>query len=167
MRDGHHPVDMTVRQHLDLALRLAREKMLAGEGGPFGAVIADSASGALVTTGWNQVLVSGDPTAHAEVVAIRRAAALRGGYNLAGWTLYSSCEPCPMCLGAVYWAGLDAVWFAASRLDAAQAGFSDDFIYRELERDPSQRQIPFRACTHEGADEPFRLWCAKNDRKAY
>jgi tRNA(Arg) A34 adenosine deaminase TadA len=124
------------------AIRLARQMMLRGQGGPFGSVIVRG--GAIVGRGWNQVPSTHDPTAHAEVVAIRDACRRLGTFRLEDCELYASCEPCPMCLGAIYWARLGGVYYAATRADAAAAGFQDDFLYEELGRPAGQRRLPTR-----------------------
>src|SRR5580658_3218315 len=117
---------------LQMAIHLAAQHMRAKDGGPFGAVIAPGAD--ILARGWNQVTSTNDPTAHAEITAIRAAAAAVGSFQLRGCVLYSSCEPCPMCLGAAYWARLDRIVFAATRVDAAAAGFDDAEIYQEFSR---------------------------------
>ncbi len=147
------------------ALRLAREHMMAGEGGPFGAVIVRS--GRLIARGWNRVTSGYDPTAHAEIEAIRAAGQVLGNFSLAGCEIYASCEPCPMCLAACHWARLDRIYFAASSQDAASAGFDDALLYRELARPEGQRLVPAsRLLADEGA-EIFRLWNSKADRVGY
>jgi tRNA(Arg) A34 adenosine deaminase TadA len=122
------------------AIALADENVTAGRGGPFGAVVVRA--GKIVAEGTNLVTSTNDPTAHAEVVAIRNACRALGAFQLTGCEIYASCEPCPMCLGAIYWARPDRVWFAAGRTDAEQAGFDDSFIYDELPLPPAQRSIP-------------------------
>jgi guanine deaminase len=119
------------------AIRLSCEMMRQGRGGPFGAVIVRE--GRILSRGWNEVTSSNDPTAHAEIMAIRQACRELGTFRLGGCELYASCEPCPMCLGAAYWARLDRVVFGATRTDAAQAGFDDDLIYREILLPPDSR----------------------------
>ena len=126
--------------HLREAIRLADEKMSAGEGGPFGAVIVKDHQ--VVGRGWNAVTSANDPTAHAEVMAIRAACATLKTFSLKGCEIYSSCEPCPMCLAAIYWARLDVLYFAASRDDAADAGFDDALLYGEIEKPVQSRRIP-------------------------
>lgn len=147
------------------AIELARVHMLAGDGGPFGAVIV--CGDQVVAEGWNQVTSSHDPTAHAEVVAIRRATASRGDFSLKGCELFTSCEPCPMCLGAAYWAGVDRIVFAAGRQDAAKGGFSDEFLYQELPKPVSERQIPTQQLLAKEGWGPFAEWLAKQDRIPY
>ena len=155
----------SVESHLQRAIELARENLATGAGGPFGAVLAQGDR--VVAVGNNQVLSSGDPTAHAEVVAIRRAAAALGHHHLRGLTLYTSCEPCPMCLGAAYWAQVDRIFYALSREDAAHMGFSDDFIYREIAQPGAARRIP---CVHHAvASGPTLVtdWLAHPGRQLY
>ena len=152
-------------QFLREAIGLAREKMQAGCGGPFGAVIVRR--GEIIARGWNQVTTANDPTAHAEVVAIREAAHALGSFKLEGCEIYCSCEPCPMCLGAIYWARLDAIYYAGGREDAAQAGFDDALIYRELSVPPARRRVPTRQLMRDEALAVFQEWVAKSDRMPY
>lgn len=147
------------------AISLAHQHMDANEGGPFGAVIVKGDS--VVADGWNQVTSTSDPTAHAEVVAIRRACTALGGWNLSGCVLYSSCEPCPMCLAAAYWARVDRIVFAASRSDAAAIGFDDAFIYDQIPLPVSQRSIPTEQALQAEAVEVFKKWMRKPDRLQY
>jgi guanine deaminase len=148
------------------AIEVAREGMVARRGGPFGALIA-LADGSIVAEGCNQVTSTNDPTAHAEITAIRRACAALGTFSLAGHVLYTSCEPCPMCLGAAYWARLDGIVFAASRTDAAAAGFDDEFLYRELTLPMAARSLPISQASAEAGAELFREWLALEDRTPY
>jgi guanine deaminase len=138
------------------AIRLAREHMLAGHGGPFGSVVVRDAE--IIARGWNSVLATNDPTAHAEVVAIREACRHLGTFSLAGCVLYASCEPCPMCLSATYWAHLDRLVFAASRHDAALAGFDDEWLYHELPLQIEQRRIPTLQSLRDEAQIVFTEW---------
>ncbi|HCN31399.1 MAG TPA: hypothetical protein DIT64_22390 [Verrucomicrobiales bacterium] len=151
--------------HLRRAIALSREKMHANLGGPFGAVIAKT--GRVVAEGWNQVISSKDPTAHAEVTAIRLASTRLGHFVLEGCTLYSSCEPCPMCLAAAYWARVDRVVYAATRADAAAGGFDDELLYRELPLPPDQRSLPMSQALHSEAARVFDEWRAKADKVMY
>ena len=139
--------------------------MLAGEGGPFGAVIVKN--GAVIAEGWNRVTSTCDPTAHAEIVAIRRACETLGVFHLEGATLYTSCEPCPMCMAAIYWAHIDTVYYANTRAEAAAIGFDDNKIYDELAWPIAERSLPMHKidCAH--ATESFRLWEEKQDKAAY
>src|SRR5215470_1388258 len=141
------------------AIALSAEKMRAGLGGPFGAVVARA--GQVIAEGYNQVTSGNDPTAHAEVVAIRAACRQLGSFSLQG------CEPCPMCLGAIYWARLDRVYYANTRIDAAAIGFDDDHIYRELDKPIDGRAVPFIHLQSEEARQIFREWLEKPDKIPY
>lgn len=147
------------------AIELAEQGMESGQGGPFGAVIVRE--GRILAEGQNRVTSTNDPTAHAEIVAIRRACELLGSYQLDGCTLYSSCEPCPMCLGAIYWARPERVFFAASRQDAAEIEFDDHFIYQEIARDIEKRKIPFETIMRDEARRVFHKWKTKEDKEMY
>jgi guanine deaminase len=147
------------------AIRLSVEMMEAGFGGPFGAVIVRN--GEIIARGYNNVLVSNDPTAHAEVDAIRKACAALGTYQLSDCELYTSCEPCPMCLGAIYWARPKAVYFGNTKEDAAAIGFDDQFIYKEIEQPFDKRAIPMYPLLRDEALAGFRAWTAKPDRADY
>ena len=146
------------------AIKLSAESVRSG-GGPFGAVIVRN--GEIIARGENRVTVCNDPTAHAEVSAIREAAARMGTYDLSGCEIYSSCEPCPMCLGAIYWARLDRLYYAGTRADAANVGFDDAHIYEELPLDPSQRELPTESLLREEAQRVFAAWAEKADKKEY
>ena len=143
---------------------MSAESVRSG-GGPFGAVIVRN--GEIIARGENRVTVCNDPTAHAEVSAIREAAARMGTYDLSGCEIYSSCEPCPMCLGAIYWARLDRLYYAGTRADAANVGFDDAHIYEELPLDPSQRELPTQTLLREEAQRVFEAWAEKTDKKEY
>jgi guanine deaminase len=148
------------------AIALARQGMDRNEGGPFGCVIVKD--GCVIGRGNNRVTSSNDPTAHAEVVAIREACKALGDFQLTGCTLYTSCEPCPMCLGAIYWARPDRIVFAATREDAADAGFDDQLIYDELPLPPEQRRIPTQgSLLRKEALEVFKVWNVKEDKLRY
>jgi guanine deaminase len=147
------------------AIDLAVENASSGQGGPYGAVIAKG--GELIAASGNKVTANIDPTAHAEVMAIRLACIKLKSFQLQGCTLYSSCEPCPMCLGAIYWARLERVYFACSRHDAAAANFDDSFIYDEISVLPHQRRIAMLHLTLPNAMQPFDVWAAKNDKVLY
>jgi guanine deaminase len=147
------------------AIRLSVEKMEAGEGGPFGAVIVQG--GEIVGRGWNRVTSSNDPTAHAEIVAIREACARLNTFSLAGCEIYTSCEPCPMCLAAIYWARLVRIYYAATCQDATAAGFDDSPFYRELGLPAGSRSIPMVQDLRDEACEAFRKWMEKTDRTPY
>jgi guanine deaminase len=138
------------------AIRLSLEKMRGGFGGPFGAVVVRN--GEIISRGWNQVTTAQDPTAHAEVVAIREACQTLKTFQLGGCEIYASCEPCPMCLGAIYWARLDKLYFAGSRLDAAEAGFDDAFLYQEFCQPPAGRKIETIQFLREEALAGLREW---------
>jgi guanine deaminase len=148
------------------AIALAEEKMRAEEGGPFGALVV-SAEGVVVALGWNRVTSSNDPTAHAVVSAIRTACATLSTFKLEGCVLYSSCEPCPMCLAAAYWAGVARIVFAAGQADAAAAGFDDAFLYREIVAPIGERSIPTQQLLPGEGKAPFDAWLAKEDRVPY
>ena len=134
-------------------------------GGPFGALIVRD--GEVIATGVNRVTATHDPTAHAEVVAIRRACATLKVFHLEGCEIYSSCEPCPMCLSAVYWAKLDRVYYCATRVDAADVGFADDHIYREIPLEPAQRTMAMKQILREEALTVFDAWRSKDDKIPY
>ena len=146
------------------AIALAVENIKSG-GGPFGAVIVKD--GNVVATGANRVTANNDPTAHAEVSAIRAACAKLGTFDLSGCVIYTSCEPCPMCLGAIYWAHIDKIYYGANQYDAAKIDFDDSFIYRELELKPEARQKPVENILHDEALAPFRAWQEKEDKIRY
>lgn len=147
------------------AIRLSRAGMQVGQGGPFGAVIVRD--GEIIARGNNQVTTALDPTAHAEIIAIRAAAQALRDFRLAGCDIYTSCEPCPMCLAAIYWARLDRVFYANDRLDAARAGFDDDHIYREFTVPVDQRTVPIAALLREEALPVFDEWNALADKVPY
>lgn len=153
------------RKLMAQAIALSREGMAAGLGGPFGALVARG--GRIISRGSNRVTSTTDPTAHAEIVAIRAACSALGTFNLAGCELYTSCEPCPMCLGAAYWARLDRIVYANTRKQAAAIGFSDAFIYAELARPKSKRRLPMARLMGREALEAFREWRKKTDRVDY
>ena len=146
------------------AIALAVDNVENG-GGPFGAVIVKD--GKVIATGTNRVTPNNDPTAHAEVCAIRAACAQLGTFNLSGCVLYTSCEPCPMCLGAIYWAHIDKIYYGANQHDAAAVDFDDSFIYRELELKPEQRHKPMENILHDEALAPFKAWGIKIDKVEY
>ena len=147
------------------AIRLSMEMMRAGKGGPFGAVVVRD--GEIISRGWNQVTSTNDPTAHAEIVAIREACRKAGAFLLEGTELYASCEPCPMCLSAAYWARIERVYYGANRADAAEAGFLDEMLYGELAREASKRRVPCIGLGREQALAAFREWKEKADRIFY
>jgi guanine deaminase len=149
-----------MKQAIDLAVENVRR-----EGGPFAALVVKD--GIVIATGANQVTRTNDPTAHAEMVAIREACRVLGDFQLTGCDLYTSCEPCPMCLGAIFWARPARVFFAATHDDASAAGFDDSFIYRQIEVPHSQRTIPMVHLTDLQASRPFEEWTSKADKAAY
>lgn len=143
-------------QYMEMAIDLAKENVESGKGGPFGAVIVKN--GKVISSAMNEVTSTDDPTAHAEVVAIRRACQVLKTYQLDACEIYSSCEPCPMCLGAIYWARPSRVYYAATKDDAAISGFDDDFIYKEIPLEGERRSVPFINKDREQALEAFKLW---------
>jgi tRNA(Arg) A34 adenosine deaminase TadA len=144
------------RRYLERAIELAESGMASGRGGPFGALVVRGDE--VLAEGCNQVTTAHDPTAHAEVVAIRAACQLLGSFSLAGCQIYASCEPCPMCLAAIYWARLDRLYFAASRSDAAAIGFDDERFYLELGKNPSERQLPAEQALRDEAASMMLRW---------
>jgi tRNA(Arg) A34 adenosine deaminase TadA len=148
-----------------MAIDLAIQNASAGGGGPFGAVVVRD--GEVLATGTNGVTSTNDPTAHAEITAIRQACRVLGGFQLPGCALYTSCEPCPMCLGAIYWARPASVFYACTAADAAAAGFDDSFIFDELRLDPGQRHISMKQLLRSDALAAFRTWEQKADRIPY
>ena len=146
------------------AVRLSAETVKNG-GGPFGAVIVKN--GEIIATGVNRVTANNDPTAHAEVSAIRAAGQKLGTFDLSGCDIYTSCEPCPMCLGAIYWAHLDRMYYACNKDDAADAGFDDSFIYKELEIDPKDRRLKSENLLRPEALKTFEMWKEKGDKVEY
>lgn len=147
------------------AIEISTTQMRSGRGGPFGAVIAGEDR--IVAEGFNSVTSINDPTAHAEVMAIRVACGRLNRFSLAGYALYTSCEPCPMCLGAIYWARLDRVFYANTRAEAAAIGFDDDHIYREFAKPIAGRAIPFIRIELPEAVQAFNEWMTKADKVAY
>lgn len=146
------------------AIRLADESVANG-GGPFGAVIVKD--GEIIAATSNRVTLDNDPTAHAEVNCIRMACKRLGTFDLSGCTIYTSCEPCPMCLGAIYWARIDRIFYGNNRQDAADIGFDDDFIYQELTRPMDNRSTPIIPILQDEALHSFRLWTEKTDKTEY
>ena len=147
------------------AIRLSRDKMRRGAGGPFGAVVVRN--GKIIARGWNRVTSANDPTAHAEVTAIRAACRKLKTFRLDDCELYTSCEPCPMCLAAIYWARFKKVFYANTRRDAARIEFDDDLIYREVARPVSRRKIAMRQLLRPEALKVFAEWQAKPDKIRY
>ncbi|WP_431214492.1 nucleoside deaminase [Puia sp. P3] len=151
--------------YLRMAIELAKQGVEEGQGGPFGCVIVKD--GEVVGKGCNGVTSTNDPTAHAEVMAIRDACRRLGDYQLSGCDVYTSCEPCPMCLGALYWARPDRVVYAASRFEAAEAGFDDAFIYAEIGLPDEDRRIPFIHGVMDESGDVFLLWKEKGNKRLY
>lgn len=147
------------------AIEIAREGMNANHGGPFGCIIVKENK--IIGEGSNRVTTSNDPTAHAEIVAIRNACEHLGTFQLTGCDIYTSCEPCPMCLGAIYWARPDRIYYAANREDAADAGFDDSFIYTEIPLPIDERSIPMKNIGRDAAVDLFENWKQKPDKTAY
>ena len=147
------------------AINEAIKGMNANEGGPFGCVIVKNDQ--IIGRGHNRVTTSNDPTAHAEIMAIRDACKQLDDFQLDECIIYTSCEPCPMCLGAIYWARPKKVYFGCNKQDAAAIGFDDDFIYQEIEQPYDTRTIPFEQCHRDLALEPFSLWENKSDKIDY
>ncbi|MGH7202555.1 MAG: nucleoside deaminase [Planctomycetaceae bacterium] len=147
------------------AIRLSIEGVERNQGGPFGAVVVRGDD--IVGRGWNCVTSANDPTAHAEIQAIRDACAKLGTFHLDGCTVYASCEPCPMCLAALYWSRVDAVFYAADRSDAARAGFDDALIYGEIPRPPAERSLVMQQAMRTDALPAFAIWKAKADKTPY
>ncbi len=146
------------------AIALSIENVKNG-GGPFGAVIAKD--GEILSTGTNRVTHNCDPTAHAEVMAIRNACEKLGTFDLSGYEIYTSCEPCPMCLGAIYWAHLDKIYYGNTKTDAKDIGFDDSFIYDEIDLKPADRKLSSQQLLSEEAMEAFRQWEVKEDKTEY
>jgi tRNA(Arg) A34 adenosine deaminase TadA len=147
------------------AIELSIENARSGRGGPFGAVVVKGSK--VIAEGVNQVTASHDPTAHAEVLAIRQACEKVGHFELKDCELYTSCEPCPMCLGAIYWARLSQVYFASAAADASRVGFDDSVIYREINRPHAARTIPMTQMMRKEALAAFRVWEEKSDKIRY
>ncbi|MGA9542061.1 MAG: nucleoside deaminase [Candidatus Sulfotelmatobacter sp.] len=147
------------------AIQLSIDNVRSGRGGPFGAVVVKDSN--IIAEGANQVTSTNDPTAHAEMVAIREACRRLGAFDLEACEIYTSCEPCPMCLGAIYWARLSRVYFANADADASRAGFDDSLIYRELALPYSERKIPMIQMMREEALTAFRAWENKSNKIEY
>lgn len=148
-----------------IAIELAEQNVKRSVGGPFGAVIVKD--GEIVAQSANQVVTQNDPTAHAEVAAIRLACQRLGTYNLEGCIIYTSCEPCPMCLGAIYWARFDTIYYGNTKTDAAAIGFDDDFIYQELELPLEKRKLKIAQLLPDEALIAFRLWKSSEEKTDY
>ena len=155
---------MTNKELMRRAIELSKQSVRNG-GGPFGAVIARN--GEIVAEGSNCVTIDCDPTAHAEVSTIRKACKALGTFDLSGCEIFPSCEPCPMCFGAIYWAHLDKIYMGNDRKDAAKIGFDDDFIYQEIALSAEQRKKPSEVLLREEALEAFKMWDEKEDKTEY
>lgn len=153
-----------MKKYMRKAIQLSIKNIENG-GGPFGAVIIKD--GKIIATGVNRVTANNDPTAHAEVTAIRKAAKKLGTFDLSGCEIYTSCEPCPMCLGAIYWAHLDKIYYGNSKQDAKKIGFDDSFIYDEIELKPENRKIETNRLLPEEAIKAFETWEEKDDKVEY
>lgn len=160
-----YPFGEREKKFLAYAVSLSAKGMNSGAGGPFGSIVVKGDE--IIGEGYNEVLLTNDPTAHAEVVAIRKACQHLGSFQLTGCEIYTSCEPCPMCMGAIYWARPERVYFANKKEDAAAIQFDDSFIYRELNVPLADRKIPFIACPSKEALRVFGDWMQKEDRKLY
>ena len=152
-------------EYMKEACHLAEYSITQG-GGPFGAIIIDK-NGDIVDGGHNRVTIDNDPTQHAEIVAIRNVCKKIGRFDLRGYSIYTSCEPCPMCLSAIYWARIDKIYYGNTRNDAKEIGFDDDFIYDEINQDLEHRKIPIMQVNREQAQISFRKWMEKEDKIKY
>ncbi|MFK7867536.1 MAG: nucleoside deaminase [Alphaproteobacteria bacterium] len=157
--------NQTEQDFMEQAAKLSLERMRANFGGPFGAVIVKD--GVVIAHGYNKVTSTCDPTAHAEITAIREAAAALGNFDLSGCVIYSSCEPCPMCLAAIYWARIDRIYYAQSQQDAAAIGFDDAFLYEQLSLPAKSRSIGMIKLDNETAAQAMQEWALKTDKISY
>ncbi len=160
-----NPHDSLYSPFMARAIHLSIENVQSGLGGPFGAVVVKS--GKIIAEAANRVASTNDPTAHAEVLAIREACGKLKAFDLAGCEIYASCEPCPMCLGAIYWARISCIYFAGSAADASKAGFDDAEIYRELNQPCSERKVPMTQMMREDSLAAFRTWDQSSNKIAY
>ncbi|HRH03151.1 MAG TPA: nucleoside deaminase [Bacteroidia bacterium] len=156
---------MVVENYMQEAIELSVKNVTDNNGGPFGAVVVKD--GKIIARGYNQVTSNNDPTAHAEVVAIREACKILGSFQLTNCEIYTSCEPCPMCLGAIYWARPSRVYYANTKEDAAAINFDDDFIYKELAKPIQYRELQFKQVMRNEAQEAFKIWKNKTDKIEY
>ncbi|UEG52369.1 nucleoside deaminase [Mucilaginibacter daejeonensis] len=156
---------MTHEQYMRLAIELAENNVAEGLGGPFGAVVVKD--GQIVGASGNKVVPTNDPTAHAEVSAIRLACQKLNNFSLEGCVIYTSCEPCPMCLGAIYWARIEKIYYGNNKADAAAIGFDDQFIYEELDRPKQDRKLPMVELLRDEALGAFRAWEAHEGKTHY
>jgi len=150
---------------MEKAVKLSIRHMRNGKGGPFGAVVVKN--GEIIAEGYNQVSTANDPTAHAEIVAIREACRKLNSFQLTGCEIYTTCEPCPMCLGAIYWARPDKIYYSNTKSQAAAIGFDDGLIYSEINLPPESRKIPMERLIHQKAINAFNEWEEKKDRIDY
>lgn len=155
---------MTNEELMRRAIELSENSVRNG-GGPFGAVIAKD--GEIIAEGSNRVTIDNDPTAHAEVCTIRKACEKLGTFDLKGCVIYTSCEPCPMCFGAIYWAHLEKIYYANDRKDAGKIGFDDDFIYEKIAIEPQYRKKPSEIILQNEAINAFKMWTLKDDKSEY
>lgn len=158
-------MDERVKSYIDLTIELAVKNVNEGNGGPFAAIVVRNNE--IIGTGINSVTTTNDPTAHAEVNAIRDACKNIGAFQLNDCEIYCSCEPCPMCMGAIFWARPAKVYFAATKSDASKAGFDDSFIYEQIDVSADQRTIPFIHIALDKVNTPFQLWVQKKDKISY
>lgn len=156
---------MNKEELMKKAIECSEYSMKNNYGGPFGAIIVKNDE--IIATGFNNVTSSNDPTAHAEVTAIRNACKKLETFDLSGCIIYTSCEPCPMCLAAIYWANIDKIYYGNSKEDAADINFSDDFIYQEFKKDKIERKIPIEQYGREWAIKVFDEWKIKEDKIEY
>lgn len=156
---------MNNSEYMKRAIELSKQNVSSLRGGPFGAVIVKD--GQIIGEGTNLVTCNNDPTAHAEVTAIRNACSRLGQFDLKGASIFTSCEPCPMCLSAIYWARIDKIYYANTRADAAQIQFDDDLIYNEIPKSPTQRLIPAEQILRDEAQQVFRMWEQSAEKVAY
>ncbi len=157
--------NMNHQDFMKRTLEIARDKMNSNEGGPFGALIVRK--GEIIAEGWNRVTSTCDPTAHAEVQAVRNACQKLGTFHLKDCVIYSSCEPCPMCLSAIYWAHIDRIYYACTKEDAAAIDFDDDLIYQEIKKPLQERIVPAENMMRERGLDVFKAWTEKEDRIPY
>lgn len=155
----------TSTDFMRMAIELAENNVIREQGGPFGAVIVKD--GMVLARSANKVVPNNDPTAHAEVLAIRLACQELNTFDLSGCEIYTSCEPCPMCLGAIYWARIDKIYYANTKADAATVGFDDAFIYEELDKPLDKRKLPIVQLMRDEAMNAFKLWSEFEGRKEY
>lgn len=161
----HHYTKEEQKQFMEAAVKLSEQGMNSNSGGPFGAVVVKD--GKMIGQGYNCVTSTNDPTAHAEVMAIREACKTLNTFELDGCEIFTSCEPCPMCLSAIYWARIDKIYFANTRADAAAIGFDDDLIYSEIPKSPAARKVPAVEFGREIASRAFEAWKKKPDKIEY